>query len=948
MRRILSFLLLSSLALPGLAVTSLSPSFASSQEIDVNYLQTCLKEDGSTLDVLVLMDSSRSLRDATAEEAKTRNVDEGSDPDQKRGPILKSSLKLLRTLAGESDRELRISLRNFGNNEPGAGSKEGIEKLKEKWIDWTGDTSDQKIDEFVENALYDDSPGTQWANGLKTAREAFNKRFSDPSLEDRKSCPIMFWITDGAPDNPSSEKARICQKNNEASIEWFRERNILVLGGLLRPLKGSTEDASLFGPIVTGDNCGSNQEAWTRGSVIEADDINALAWEFVGLIAKIKNLMILESENRTVVVDPQTRVLEVFFKGNPSDWQIKAPDGSTFCSKSQLGGRCVPDNNPEIGILTVRIVSKDSPLPSGSWIVVGPSLAEGAVKFYGGVNGKLVVSPNEPAGIPLEEDEERKFDIALRSPDNSVFDISGYQSLEICGFIASTQKTVCKSGSALTELVLVPGSIDKNISFEATLTSARDPERKYRFFQTVKINVQESKKYPSLECKEKTEESDCKFEDVPNKAKPAMSTLKIAEAKLGNSGGKVFFIEPTITFDEVIERGNEKFNFRLEGPNGEEIQWGNRSQLLSPGDEVKLYVSTGIGGESKIKGNLKYGIVQDGQEVIRQIDFEFGFAEKRNISLLIAMMVLAYLLTVGIPYLYLLWSAKRSAYLAVPDDQIAYYISPIKITSEGRLVSVLEQGIDSTLQIPPQKGLTKQEIESGIKSVQVGPAQIEVIPPKWNPFVEPRTVLSIPNHHVLTTCGEKSFQASEATFSSSLVGEGVVYFDTEANLSPVIQTQVEKSTDVDQVSVFASSYEEKIKEEPVKRLGEVNGFALFIIPFIGNYKKMLQEVTSKVISAGDGANLKQHIDELRTQQLDSLMAKIEADKVAAESEMAKEAKKGKKSSKKDDKSSENKEDGEEAMDSNPFFDNNQKKPDIWGSDGDDFSGGDKKGPSIWG
>ena len=124
--------------------------------------------------------------------------------------------------------------------------------------------------------------------------------------------------------------------------------------------------------------------------------------------------------------------------------------------------------------------------------------------------------------------------------------------------------------------------------------------------------------------------------------------------------------------------------------------------------------------------------------------------------------------------------------------------------------------------------------------------------------------------------------------------------------------------------------------------------SLFIIPFIGNYKKMLQEVTSKVISAGDGANLKQHIDELRTQQLDSLMAKIEADKVAAESEMAKEAKKGKKSSKKDDKSSENKEDGEEAMDSNPFFDNNQKKPDIWGSDGDDFSGGDKKGPSIWG
>ncbi len=929
-------------------MTSLSSSSANSQEIDVNYLQTCLKEEDSTLDVLVLMDSSRSLRDATSEEAKTRNVDQGSDPGQKRGPILESSLKLLRTLADESDRELRISLRNFGNNEPGSSNKEGIEKLKEKWIDWTDDTSDQKIDQFVENALYDDSPGTQWANGLKTAREAFNKRFSDPGLEGRKSCPIMFWITDGAPDNPSAEKSRICQRSNEASIEWFRERNILVLGGLLRPLKGSTEDASLFGPIVTGTNCGSNLDAWTRGSVIEADDINALAWEFVGLIAKIKNLMKLESENKAVVVDPETRVLEVFFKGNPNDWQINAPDGSTFCSKSQLGGRCVPDNSSEIGILTVRIVSKDSPLPSGRWTVVGPSLTEGSVKFYGGVNGKLIVSPNDPAGLQLEEDEEAKFEIALKSPNNSVFDISGYESLEICGFIASTQKTVCKSGSALTELALIPGSTDKNISFEATLTSARDPERKYRFFQTVKINVQESNKYPSLQCEEKTEDSDCKFKDVPNKAKEAMSTLKIAEAKLGSSGGKVFFVEPTITFDEVVERGNEKFNFRLEGPNGEEIQWGNRSQLLSPGDEVKLYVSTEIGGKSKIRGNLKYGVVQDGQEVVRQLDFEFGFAEKRNLPLLIALIVFAYLLTVGIPYLYLLWSAKRSAYLTIPDDQIAYYISPIKITSEGRLVSVLEQGVDSSLQVPPQKGLTKQEIQTGTRTVEVGPAQIEVIPPKWNPFVEPRTILTIPNNHVLSTCGEKSLQPNQATFSSSLVGEGVVYFDTETNLSPVIQTQVEKSNEENQVSVFTSIYEEKIKEEPIKRSGEVNGYVLFIIPFISSYKKMLQEVTSKVISAGDGANLREHIEELRAQELESLKARIEAEKAAAESEISKAAKKDKKSSKKGGNPSENKEVTEEGMDSNPFFDNNQKKPDVWGNDGDDFSGGDGKGPSIWG
>jgi hypothetical protein len=82
--------------------------------IDVSYLQTCLKEEGSSLDVLVLMDSSRSLRDAKPDEAAARQFDKGSDPERKRGKILKSSLKILRSLAEESGRSFNISLRNFG------------------------------------------------------------------------------------------------------------------------------------------------------------------------------------------------------------------------------------------------------------------------------------------------------------------------------------------------------------------------------------------------------------------------------------------------------------------------------------------------------------------------------------------------------------------------------------------------------------------------------------------------------------------------------------------------------------------------------------------------------------------------------------------------------------------------------------------------------------------
>jgi len=73
-------------------------------------------------------------------------------------------------------------------------------------------------------------------------------RLGEAALNGEKSCPIMFWITDGAPSKPEEDKARICKPGNSASIEWFRERNILVLGGLLRPK--DQPDADLFRPIV--------------------------------------------------------------------------------------------------------------------------------------------------------------------------------------------------------------------------------------------------------------------------------------------------------------------------------------------------------------------------------------------------------------------------------------------------------------------------------------------------------------------------------------------------------------------------------------------------------------------------------------------------------------------------------------------------------------------------
>lgn len=920
-----------------LAAINPNGAAADSHEIDVNYLQTCLKQEGSTLDVLILMDSSRSLREGEPKDKGWVNKSGASDPKQIRGPILNSSLKLLRNLAESSGRKFQVNLKNFGKN----SDPKFLTELQQNWLPWTEVNSDDVISNLVERALYDDSQGTEWANGLKTARDAFNQRFSDPKFEGLKSCPIMFWITDGAPDDPKSEKARICQRSNDASIEWFRERNILVLGGLLKP---PNEDASSFKPIVSGIDCGSNEPNWTRGSVIEADDINALAWGFVGLIAKIKNLMNLGAENGSVVLDPGTRVLEVFIKGNPTDWQIKAPDGSIFCSKTQLGNKCEVDEGKDTGILTVRITSTDSGLPSGRWIIESNNQTEDSIKVYGGVNGKLFVSDD---GKSIEEDQQITYKVQLQNPDGSAFDITGYNSITICGTVESTQQKVCKD-SPLAEITLLPGTTDKSISFEATLISVQNTERKYRFFQTVRVNVQESNKYPSLVCPSSTKDIGCILKDVPNKNKPGESNLKVVAAKSGESNGKIYLLGYSITSDQVTERGNEKFLFRAYDSNDNELSWNDESKLLSPNQEIRLLVSTDISGQSEIKGNIKYIVVQDGKKVIRQLDFVFNVKSSLNIPLMIALILAAYVLTVGIPYLYLLAMARRSAVLSVPDDLIAYNISPIRITEDGKLVSFTENGSDITLNVPNQKKLIKQEIESGLRSVQVGPALVEVIPPKWNPFVEPRTRVTIPGHHILSTYDRGGFQQDEALFSSSLANEGLIYFPTNENLNPVIQTQVETNDKENQMAVFASAYEERIKEEPLKKVGEVSGEVFVIVPFLSNYKRVLQEVTSKVISSSQSLNVGQEIDQLRKERLNNLIAEREAAKKAAELQAEKESSKVKKESKKDDRSISKPKIEDEGMDSKPFLGNNDKKPDIWGTNGDDFSGEDKKGPSIWG
>jgi hypothetical protein len=782
----------------------------------------------------------------------------------------------LQSLADESERDFQISLRNFGNN---SDPKE-LQELKSHWKNWSLNPSDDDLNEFVEDALYDDSTMTEWTSGLESAKTHLKQRIGEAELKQTKSCSIMFWITDGAPTDSTKP---ICTDNSNASINWFRENNILVLGGLLKPQEGQDRiNASKFGPIVRGENCGRNEEGWTKGEVVEANNIGDLAWKFVGLIASIKNLINLNSENSTFYVDPSTSHIEISIRGDQKNWQIKQPDGKIICSSSDPGDRCkVPPSN-ETGITIIEVYPEAPRTVGGMW-EISPKIAEDNIQVYGGLDSSGDKPRDKQAKLRIDTKEEvvqvdEGKDISLKAnivnADGSPFSMEGYKSVTICAKVDSDKNSNCKIGSTSALLTVSPATSDKSVGFEAILVSAHDDRRKYRITTSVKIKVQESSFFPSLSCGDKSES--CMLTNVPNKKKPSVSYLKVLPANSGSTSGTVSIVGFKVLSDEVENRGEEHFNFRLENKNGEVIDLNSPSNNYSPGDQLKLTLTTDVAGEGEVRGIIKYKSVSEGKELNRQLTFAFEVKEASNELIRIALLILAYLITIGLPYLFLLWSARRAAVLTVSNNEFAYLEQPVTITEHGKVSSkssIVENSISAALDAS-HENLRFETVEAGARSISIGRVLVEVIPPKWNPFVEPVTRVYIEGNHVMSTYGGSEFYEDQAFFSRTLTNEAVIYFPTEDSLSPMSQEHA-STIDASSAALFAPSASEISEDVLVKRSGEVLATAVYFVPRYGNRAKSMTEVNSKLKNTLDGANLAEHISSLRQNYLESELLEIE-------------------------------------------------------------------------
>ena len=857
-------------------------SFADHEEshsgIDVRNLQSCLKEENASLDVLVLMDSSRSLRKSRPGEQGYDGP--GSDPEGKRGPILTSSLKLLQELAEESGNSFKLSLRNFGKN----SDDSSLAALQKNWIPWkdiTPGNSESSIRDFVKKALFEESQGTEWASGLATARVEFTKRISDAESAGEKSCSIMFWITDGVPSKPDVEQQRICSPNSDASIEWFRERNILVLGGLLK------EDSSLFAPIVTGDGCGRTENSWTTGSVIEAEDINSLAWQFVSLIANIKNLVNLGVANGSISVDRGTSRIEIYIKGIPEQWQVKGPDGSVVCSSTQRNSQCEVSSDSDIGITTITVKPDNPTKAEGLW-TVSPDFGSIGIKAYGGLSAEPnpVTLSISPPSKKVPEGKEARFTASLLNADGTPFDTSTFRAVEICATLESTREDVCKTGSGVAELGVFPSVSDSSVQFRAVLTSNKGKNREYNVSAVVDVTVEKSGKFPSLVCGKDDEGDKCLIPNLKNKSATSVIGLRvIAPSDPSATGGRVYLNQFNVTRDEFAR----DFKFSVTDANRNVVNWGDSGAQFSPGDSLNLEVSTDVGGPSKVEGVIEYIVVVDGQEVIRELTFELEVQGKTAPAALILLLLLAYLLTVGIPYAFLLWSARRNAVLAPPGNEYSYLAVPVAVSQAGKIV--LADSADGS-DLVSHRNLTKVELEARSKSTIVNLAEISTVPPKWNPFFQSSVYVRVPNHHLLTTYSHGILESEKAIFNPNLVDDAILYFPDDSNFAPESVSEVIANDD----PYASSSYEENIQQELRQRTGGLSGEALFIVSSSGNRRKALQELKLKVQSLGEGTNI---LDQILAERERFLKETLEAE--AAPTNPEQESEGGKRDKKKEAK-----------------------------------------------
>jgi len=430
--------------MPQTMVKAASPAGAGSEDV-----ATCL-QSGRSLSALFLFDRSGSLSE--------------SDPDDIRYDGLKVALQSLARVTRPDGADVAIEVAVSAFDDRYYKARDVVEWTRIN--DGNEDDVSETIDGVIKKARQRTSPG-----GGTNFTAAMEGAFGD--LKDRGSkgtCRVVFWFTDGADESGAVTDAA-CRPDSGV-VDQMRQAGIVIVGLQLWPSNIAEPRPDDLEAVSTGKastlQCGRDPipSDWARGVFIRADDSAALRRLF-GTLGNIVNGCAPQGD-RGGKIDPGVRAMNVTIHTpkRVKAVRLDAPDGTVITA--------APSGSTTQGGYTTRAQSDDTYVSltvdfppggaAGEWAVsAGQAVTSDDIEFC--VFSGLHLTRTDPKAAPTAG-LAGEFAYQAVDKDGNPADLSVYKDILVGASVLATNGSIRKATAERVGDQIV-------VRFESEATDAR-------------------------------------------------------------------------------------------------------------------------------------------------------------------------------------------------------------------------------------------------------------------------------------------------------------------------------------------------------------------------------------------------------------------------------------------------------------------------------------------
>ena len=800
------------------------PAVVGSDPDVLNYalsnLRTCLSKEGAILDVYYLIDNSRSMDQIDGKE--------GTDRDGLRFKAVERSLYPLMELA-DAGTEVNVA--------GGLFSREGT--TVRDWLQIQPGSEGDIVEFATELGSTPAGGGTNWAAGVREAQ----RQLSQQAQGSDAHCQTLVWVTDGGidverdPIKTADGVTELCgvgptdfavQPAEQGLMFDLRRAGVVVFGVQLQvsdDIRGNLDEGriseqdskfSYFKPVVEGSgpvdasffnngtalagtfNCGAvNEDA--QGAVIVISEAGQFAENFEELVACISDSCtipaapVLCSGGVCEIPIPQgIAAMEFYAPAGFDRRNVLTPDGSAIC----LTEGCLPEEESDQGGL-IRIPIRNV---AGVWQVLtdAPSIRP---LLFSGLEidiDPVEVDPRNPTisvGLRLQQSFGAQFEVEhYRQPLQFSANVR-FPSGESRPASVEPEGSAWRLtwGPAEDELRgAIPNEVVVTMQATALGVTPDVPDLPLQAVeQAVQVTQKKLETFPSLIQPEPGETAF--FTPIEGLAGVGSATLVFRGPELNN--GKICWspdgqgLIGQVSDPGARPDGTFGADIQIAGQEAAACPGGGSGVVLPKGQEVPVEISMQATEQEDalVTGTMRFELFGPEGEAgfVQEVPFEVETTIVKSDTARNIVLALLTLLGIGVPYLALLFFARRQAAFNSQLDGNRWAALPVTVGPEG-LASVKE--IDPSKYefiFVEQSGLTR-EIATGTETHRV-------IPPRLWPFKPVRTVVETSSGGSIFTNYDPRIVAGHNEGASSQVLSNVFYFvpDAEESAQTVTETRVD-------------------------------------------------------------------------------------------------------------------------------------------------------------